>query len=116
LKHPNGILYGASSTIHDMYQSTHLTDASIDNGTGRILYSTNNGAAWNTMHDFGHTVEWIANDPNNINRMYASVVHSSQGGIFISNDIQNGAASTWNRVALPPRTEGHPFNVKVLND
>ena len=26
------------------------------------------------------------------------------------------AASTWTKVTNPPRTEGHPFNVVVLND
>ncbi|MEO8514526.1 MAG: T9SS type A sorting domain-containing protein [Ignavibacteria bacterium] len=116
VKHPNGTLYGASSTVHDMYQSTYLQDSRIDVGTGLILLSTNNGAAWSTMHNFAHPVIWLALDPTNANRMYASVIHSTLGGIFISNDIQNGAASTWTRVSLPPRTEGHPFNVKVLND
>jgi len=49
--------------------------------------------------------------------MFASAIHSTQGGIFVSNNIQNGAASTWARVASnPPRTEGHPLNIFVLND
>ena len=33
----NSTLYAASSSIHDIYQSTHLTDASIDGGTGLLL-------------------------------------------------------------------------------
>jgi hypothetical protein len=49
--------------------------------------------------------------------MYASVIHSATGGIYVSNDIQNGPASTWTKVAAnPPRTEGHPFSINVLND
>jgi hypothetical protein len=48
--------------------------------------------------------------------MYASVIHSTAGGIFVSSNIQNGAASTWTKLANPPRTEGHPFNIHVLND
>lgn len=116
IKHANGMMYGASSNIHDMYQSTYLQDSRIDAGLGMVLMSSNNGAAWQTMHNFNHPVIWLSLDPTNANRMYASVIHSTQGGIFISNDIQNGAASTWTRVSLPPRTEGHPFNVKVLND
>ncbi|MCY7362571.1 MAG: hypothetical protein LH629_10985, partial [Ignavibacteria bacterium] len=35
---------------------------------------------------------------------------------FVSSNIQNGAASTWVKLTNPPRTEGHPFNIKVLND
>jgi BACON domain-containing protein/all-beta uncharacterized protein len=99
-----------------MYQSTHLTDSSINGGTGAVRFSTDKGATWNTLHDFGHPVIWVSLDPNNANRMYASVIHSTAGGIFVSNNIQNGSASTWTKLTNPPRTEGHPFNICVLND
>ncbi len=112
----NGNLYGAVSSVHDMYQSTYLTDARIDGGTGKILFSTNKGQAWQQLHDFAHPVIYLALDPNNSNRMYASVIHSTQGGIFVSSNIQNGNASTWTKLSNPPRTEGHPFNVRVLKD
>lgn len=117
LKHPsNGNIYGATSTVHDMYQSTYLTDARINSGFGRVLFSTNKGQAWQTLHDFAHPVISIAMDPNNSNIMYASVIHSTLGGIFVSDNIQNGGSSTWTKLSNPPRTEGHPFNIKVLND
>jgi len=116
LKHPNGTLYAATSTIHDLYESTYLQDARIDPGTGRALFSTDNGATWLVLHDFGHSVIWLALDARHPNRMYASAVHSTQGGIFVSNDIQNGSGSTWTKLANPPRTEGHPFNIVVLQD
>ncbi len=117
LKHPvTGNLYAATSSIHDLYQSTYLADNRIDGGTGKIIFSTDKGAAWQTLHDFGHPVIFLAIDPNNTNRMYASVVHSIQGGIYISNNIQNGAGSTWTKCADPPRTQGHPFNIFVLKD
>ncbi|MFP5262074.1 MAG: BACON domain-containing protein [Blastocatellia bacterium] len=118
VKHPaSGALYVAVSSLHDLYQSTYLTDARIDGGTGAIKFSTDKGATWATLHDFLHPVIGLALDPNNPNRMYASVIHSTAGGIYVSNDIQNGPASTWTKVlANPPRTEGHPFNVCVLND
>ncbi len=109
-------LYAATSSVHDMYQSTYLTDARIDGGTGKVLFSANGGVTWQTLHDFAHPVIWLAIDPNNMNRMYASVIHSTLGGIFVSNDIQNGSSSTWTKLANPPRTEGHPFNIVVLND
>ncbi|HET8674581.1 MAG TPA: hypothetical protein VFO63_02245, partial [Blastocatellia bacterium] len=117
LKHPTtGNLYAAVSSVHDMYQSTYLTDARINGGTGEIKFSTNAGASWSTLHDFGRPVIGLGVDSNNPNRMYASVIHSTTGGIFVSNDIQNGSTSTWTKLANPPRTEGHPFNIKVLND
>ncbi len=117
LEHPaTGTLYAAASSIHDLYQSTYLTDARIDGGTGQIWYSTDNGATWGLLHNFAHPVVWLARDPTDNNRMFASVVHSTQGGIFVTTDLSNGAGSTWARVALPPRTEGHPFNVLALND
>ena len=111
-------IYAATSNIHDMYQSTRLTDAILDaaDADGKILYSTNGGAAWQLMHLFSHPVFWIASDPNNPNRMYASVIHSTLGGIYISNDIQNLGTSTWTKLPNPPRTEGHPASIVVLND
>lgn len=115
--HPTtGAVYAATASVHDMYQSTTLTDARIDGGRGMVIVSTDKGHQWSVLHDFGHPVVWVATDPNNANRLYASVIHSGQGGIYVSNDIQNGSSSTWTRLASPPRTEGHPFNIHVLND
>jgi hypothetical protein len=99
-----------------MYESSYLRDFSIDGGTGQILYSTDTGETWQTLHDFGHPVIWLALDPNDANTMYTSVIHSQLGGIFVSNDIQNGPSSNWTKLSDPPRTEGHPFNIHVLND
>ncbi len=116
----NSTLYAATSSIHDMYQSTRLQDNILDgaNATGKVLFSTNDGSTWQELHNFLHPVYWIATDPGNANRMYASVVNNSAnlGGIWISNDINLGAASTWTRLTQPPRTEGHPGNIQVLND
>ncbi len=112
----SGNCYGATSSVHDMYQSTYLQDARIDAGRGKVLFSTNNGADWQTMHDFTHPVIWLALDPAHPNRMYASVIHSTQGGVYECDNIQAGAASTWQKLPTPTRTEGHPFCLRVLND
>ncbi|MBI5645988.1 MAG: hypothetical protein HY962_03575 [Ignavibacteriae bacterium] len=117
VKHPgSGNLYAATSSIHDLYQSTYLQDSRIDVGAGRVLFSTNGGSVWQTLHDFQHPVVWVALDPANPNRLYASVVHSSAGGIYVSSNIQLGAASTWARLASPPRTQGHPLAIHLLRD
>ena len=119
VQHPTtGVLYAATSDIHDMYQSTHLADSQLDNGdaNGKVILSTDQGASWTTLHNFGHPVFWLALDPTNTNRIYASVVSSTAGGIFVSSNIQNGASSIWTKLPNPPRTEGHPATVIVLND
>ncbi|HQN57848.1 MAG TPA: T9SS type A sorting domain-containing protein, partial [Saprospiraceae bacterium] len=117
IEHPtNGTLYAATSSVHDIYQSTYLTDSRIDGGTGAILYSTDQGLHWNLLHNFNHPVIWLAIDPNNNNRMYASVVHSTAGGIYLTSDLNNGSLSNWSSTSKPARTEGHPYNVFVLND
>lgn len=123
VQHPTtGTLFAGTSSIHDMYQSTRLADAQLDaaDGSGKILYSTNKGQTWQTLHTFGHPVFWIALDPSNPNRAYASVIHynggSGVGGIYICNDLQNLGTSTWTLLSNPPRTEKHPASIVVLND
>jgi photosystem II stability/assembly factor-like uncharacterized protein len=111
-----GLVYAATSSVHDMYQSTHLTDASIDGGTGAVLVSADKGTTWQTLHNFGKPVVWVATDPTGANRLYASVVNSSAGGIYVTNDLQDGASSAWTKLTNPPRTQGHPFDIRVLND
>jgi photosystem II stability/assembly factor-like uncharacterized protein len=108
--------YAAASSVHDMYESTYLTDSRIDGGRGAILMSSDGGTAWQVLHDFGHPVVWLELDPAHANRMYAAVVHSSQGGIYVSDDLNLGSASTWRKLASPPRTEGHPFGIHLLGD
>ncbi len=121
LKHPvSNTLYASTSTVHDLYQTTYLTDARIDPGLGTIRYSSNNGTTWQTLHDFNHPVIWLAADPTNSNRLYASVVHYAngigEGGIWKTDNLSAGSSSTWVKLSNPLRTEGHPFNVMVLND
>jgi len=112
----SGTPYGATSSVHDLYQSTYLADARIDSGEGHLIVSYDKGATWGTLHDFGHPVVWLAFDPNHVNTLYASVVHSAEGGIYVSHNIQNGVGASWQRLASPPRTQGHPFNIHVLDD
>jgi hypothetical protein len=120
----DGKIYGACSNIHDIYQSTRLADAQLDaaDANGKIVWSSDNGGTWSTLHTFGHPVYWLATDPNDANTMYASVIHfggtqgSQQGGIYVTHDLGNLAGSSWTKLANPPRTEGHPACISVLND
>lgn len=108
--------YGATSSVHDMYQSTTLGDSRIDAGKGKVLFTTDNGATWQLEHDFAHPVVWLAASPTDPNTIYASVLHSSQGGIFVTHNANQGASSTWTKLTNPPRTEGHPYNIRVLKN
>jgi photosystem II stability/assembly factor-like uncharacterized protein len=112
----SGTLYGATSSVHDIYQSSYLRDNKIDAGSGEVLFSTDQGESWQTLHDFDHPVIWLALDPQNSNCMYASVVHSVHGDLYVTKDLQNGSSSTWSRLTSPPRTEGHPYNIRILDD
>ena len=117
IRHPaSGVLYAATASVHDLFQSTYLQDARIDGGSGLLLYSTNNGNAWQTLDNAGHVMVWVESDPTNPNRLYASLVHSNYGGIYVSTNVQNTGTSTWVKMTTPPRTEGHPYNIRVLND
>ena len=109
-------LYGATSSVHDIYQSHILTDSAIDSGDGTIVYSTNQGKSWKTLHEFGSPVYWVAVDPSNSNTMYASVVNSSSGGIYRTNELNKGSSASWTRLPSPAGTQGHPGNINVLND
>ncbi|MEI6898857.1 MAG: T9SS type A sorting domain-containing protein [Bacteroidota bacterium] len=117
--HPNGKIYAASSNVHDMFQSTRIYDAQIDAGTGAIYVSSDNGTSFSLLHNFNHPVVWIAIDANNPERMYASVLHSNKnliGGIWVTNNLSAGTGATWTKMATPPRSNGHPFNITVLNN
>lgn len=118
VRHPtNGTVYGAMSSVHDLYAwDRYCQDAYIDNGGGAVMASTNLGATWSTLRNFGRPVVSVALDPNRPERLYAAMVHSVSGGIYRTTNIAVGAAATWIKLASPPRTQGHPYNLRVLND
>ncbi len=111
-----GVLFGATSSVHDLYQSTYLQDDRIDGGEGAVVISVNDGETWEVLHSFGHPVVWLSFDPADEDTLYASVVHSDDGGIWVTHDLDQGVGASWIRLAEPPRTEGHPFLLRVLND
>lgn len=114
----SGNMYAATSNVHDMFQSTRIYDLQINGGTGAIYFSTNGGTSFSLMHNFSHPVVWVALDPSNANRMYASVLNSSTntGGIYVTNNLSSGTSATWTKMSAPPRSNGHPFNINVLSN
>ncbi|MCO6400414.1 MAG: hypothetical protein J5I99_04200 [Verrucomicrobia bacterium] len=110
-------LYAAASSVHDLYAwDRYLQDSAIDGGRGEVLFSTNSGVSWSRLHDFGRPVVAVAVDANNPNRLYASMVHSVSGGIYRTTNLHLGASSVWTKLAVPPRTQGHPYLIHVLAD
>jgi len=118
VKHPDGKIYGATSTVHDLYQSTRIYDSNINTGSGEVMVSNNNGATFSVLHNFAHPVVWVALDPTDTSKMYASVLNGSTntGGIYVTGNLHLGAAATWTKMAKPPRSNGHPFTITVLNN
>ena len=110
-----GRAYAAASSVHDMYVNS-LQDSRIDKGSGAILVTTNNAVSWQVLHNFNMPVIWLAWHPTNNNLLYASVINSTNGGIYVTSNRLSGAASTWSRCASPPRTQGHPLSITVLRD
>ncbi len=121
VKHPiTGNLYAATSTVHDIYQSHRLRDAEIEysGSGGKIIFSEDGGATWQLMHDFEMPVYWVALDPNNPEKMYASVINHAAGfgGIWETEIVSAGQSAIWNKIVNPTRTQGHPACIIVLDD
>jgi len=111
-----GALYAATSSVHDLYESPYLQDERIDGGRGAVMVSTDAGASFTPLHDFGHPVVWVGLDPSDT-RLYASVVHRQDGGIYALELVAPDEASPHvRRLPSPPRTEGHPYTFQVLHD
>ena len=119
VQHPNGNIYACTSNRHDIYQTTTIYDNTLNTKTGAVYVSTNNGGSFAQIKSFGGPAIWIALDPTDTNRLYAAIINSdtTKGGIWITaNNLSAGAAATWSKCNNPPRTEGHPFNIVVLNN
>eukprot|EP01047_Picozoa_sp_COSAG01_P019588 COSAG01_NODE_1093_length_11741_cov_13.704547_3_plen_379_part_00 len=117
---PDGLMYAAVSSVHDMYMSTHLTDDTIDNPPsshpliGQVLVSSTKGRVWTTLHDIGKPAVWISLDPTNSSRLYVSVANSLVGGIYeCGTDADSGCHQL---LPQPPRTQGHAWVSAVLPD
>jgi len=111
-------VYVITSSIHDIYHTRYLTDGKLEKkARGLLLCSTDKFATWETIKDFGNVaVHSMAVDPRDPNRLYVGVVHHVQGGIYMTAGLDKGEQATWERLAAPPRTEGHPLSIVPLND
>lgn len=112
--------FGGNSSIHDIYQTTYITDARLfpSFSDGQVLWTTDKGMNWQLMRDFNRPVIWLATDPNNSERLYVAVVdnNSANGGLWRADGISNPASAVWTKISNPPANPGRIFNVHILND
>lgn len=113
-QHPNGTLYASASTVHDIYQSTHLGNWPLDNGNGAILASTDEGQNWQLVYDFQQPVIWTTLAPDNPEMLYASIINSQTGGVYRTENLSDGLGASWEKLSDPPGTTGHPFNIHII--
>ena len=120
-KHNNkDMWFAATSAVHDMYETTHIDDNSVSPSwkQGKVLYTTDKGANWQTLKDFGSPVIWVTTDPNNDEVLYASVISpDDKGGIWKATGISNPSTVSWVHLYNPNNANlGRPNNIHVLND
>lgn len=112
--------FGATSSVHDIYQTTYVTDARLQPSfkAGKVLYTTDKGKTWLTMRDFGNPVIWVTPDAMNNDRLYAGVISTdpTQGGVWRADGIGNPATATWTKLPNPPANNGRIFNIHSLDD
>ncbi len=113
--------FGGNSGIHDIYETTYITDARLFSAysAGQVLWTTDKGKAWQLMRDFGRPVIWLATDPTNAERLWVAVIdkNNTNGGLWRADGISNPATAVWTKISNPPTANvGRIFNVHVLND
>ena len=104
-----GIFYAISSNKHDLYQD-HYEGNNDSWGGDYVVASYDKGVTWNNIHDFGvaGAVKAIALDPTRPGRLYIGIANSTStiGGVWYSDNINTGSASTWTHMANQPTRAG----------
>ncbi|MBI3879981.1 MAG: hypothetical protein HY301_07935 [Verrucomicrobia bacterium] len=120
--HPtvSNLWYAIESSLLTHGQLFGVLDSDTDGKTGDVKFSVDHGKTWQLLTNFGAPPVWMTIDTNNTGTMYVSTFNSTNGGVWVTSNLLAGAAATWTK--LPPpltptnRTEGRPYNIRVLND
>ncbi len=105
------ILYAAIAGLNDLYQDGRICDNCIAT-TGLVLTSMDEGKKWDTLLYLPYPIVWIEISPVNPEILMISVAHHTEGGLFLSMD----AGKTWQKTNNPIRTQGRPYNIRMLKD
>lgn len=112
--------YAATSSVHDIYQTTYVTDQRLQPSyrDGHVLWSDDKGKSWHLMRDFDTPVIWVTTDPAHPDRLYAGVISTNPavGGIWQADGISNPGTATWTKWPNPPANAGRIFNILALHD
>lgn len=112
--------FAATSSVHDIYQTTYVTDARLEPSykAGKVLFTADKGKTWQTMRDFSTPVIWVSPDATNNDRLYAGVISTNPtvGGVWRADGIGNLATATWTKLPNPAANNGRIFNIHSLND
>lgn len=120
-KHPTqDIWFAATSSVHDIYQTTYVTDQRLQPSyrDGHVLWSTDKGKTWSLMRDFDTPVIWVTTDPAHPDRLYAGVISTNPalGGVWQADGTSDPATATWTKWPNPPANAGRIFNIQALED
>ncbi len=108
------MIYAAVSSLSSLYSIGKISDVFINNAPSAILQSSDKGNTWTITQEFPSPISGLCIDPQNPNRLYAGLAHSTQGGIIVNDNVSSGGS--WKNLSNPPRTEGHPHTIKALKD
>lgn len=118
VEHPvSGALYADNTHVISPYSILGIDDASTDAARGVLMMSTNHGAAWSALHDFnGLPPVWETLDPRDPERLYVSVMNTTNGGVYLTTNVSSGASASWAHLPQPARANGRANNLRVLDD
>jgi photosystem II stability/assembly factor-like uncharacterized protein len=110
----NENIYAAVSSLSSLYSPGKISDNLINTAASAILISSDKGNTWTVYQEFASPISTLCIDPQSPNTCYAGLVHSTQGGIIVNDNLSGNGS--WRNLPNPPRTEGHPHTIKVLKD
>lgn len=117
VKHPKtGKLYAATGDV--VGSNGTWDDTRLSLSKGRVCMSSDSGATWQIMKDFGKPVTYIEIDPARPDTMYVcvhDVMTGTVGGIWTTTNVAAGSSSNWTVLTQPARANRRPNNIHVIN-
>ncbi len=113
----------------DHYRMRDLEDATVNISTcladnnvaeesfrGAISQSDFEATDWKILQKFQCPVVWVEVDKTNPKKLYASVIHSKHGGIYVTEDVTAAKPLFTLLSKGPSLTKGNPNNIIALNN
>ena len=123
---PNtGVLFAAAGTVNFLYKNSSNPNNSYRDGRGGGMdYSTDGGKTWSLLSQWANTgtpttynpVTDVVIDPSHPGRAYALVANSTNGGIWVTNNLYLSDGKTvnpnptWTQLPTPTHNITTAFN------